>query len=75
MPLPRDAVSERRTDLERRAMVDVALSLAELDANWGDYRYAVEYLDAADELSGGSIAPRWAARRRRWMDALRGYSA
>jgi hypothetical protein len=56
-------------------MVDVALSLAELDASWGDYAYAVEYLDAANELSSGAIAPRWAARRRRWMDALRGYSA
>ena len=75
MPLPRDAVAERRKDYERRAMVDVALSLAELDASWGDYAYAVEYLDAANELSNGAIAPRWSARRRRWMDALRGYSS
>jgi hypothetical protein len=55
-------------------MVDVALSLAELDANWGDYGYALEFLDAANELSGGALAPRWAARRRRWLDASRGYS-
>jgi hypothetical protein len=75
MPLPRDAVAERRKDYERRAMVDVALSLAELDASWGDYEYAVEYLDAANELANGALAPRWSARRRRWMDALRGYSA
>jgi hypothetical protein len=75
MPQTRNAVDERRKDLERRAMVDVALTLAELDAGWGDYEYALEYLNAANELSGGSIAPRWAARRRRWMDAARGYSA
>ena len=75
MPHTRDAVDERRTDLERRAMVDVALTLAELDAGWGDYEYALEYLNAANELSNGSIAPRWAARRRRWVDAARGYSA
>ena len=75
MPEVRDAVRERRKDYERRAMVDVALTLAELDAGWGDYGYALEYLDAANELSGGSIAPRWAARRRRWLDAARGYPA
>ena len=75
MPQTRDAVDERRKDLERRAMVDVALTLAELDAGWGDYEYALEYLNAANELSNGSIAPRWAARRRRWIDAARGYSA
>jgi hypothetical protein len=73
MPVPPDAVTERRKDLERRAMVDVALTLAELDANWGDYRYALEHLDAANHLTGGSIAPRWAARRRRWIHAERGY--
>jgi len=33
MPPPQDAVIERRKDWERRAMVDVALSLAELDAS------------------------------------------
>ena len=74
MPLQPDAAIERRKDYERRAMVDVALTLAELDANWGDYGYALEYLDAANELTGGSIAPRWAARRRRWVYAARGYT-
>ena len=59
---------ERRKDLERRAVVDVALSLAELDASWGDYRQALEYLDAAEELSGGSLRKRWRLRRRRWQD-------
>ena len=74
MPLSQDAVVERRKDYERRAMVDVALSLAELDAGWGDYEYAIEYLDAANELTSGALASRWAARRRRWVYAARGYS-
>ena len=55
-------------------MVDVALILAELDASWGDYEHALEYLDAANELTRGSIAPRWTRRRRRWLDAARGTS-
>ena len=73
MSLPQDSVKERRKDLGRRAMVDLALTLAELDANWGEYDYALEYLDAANDLSGGSLAPRWAVRRRRWLYAARGY--
>ena len=55
-------------------MVDVALILAELDANWGDYDHALKYLDAAEELTRGSIASRWAKRRRRWVDAAKGFS-
>jgi hypothetical protein len=65
---------ERRHDYERRAMVDVALSLAELDASWGDYNHALRFLDSADELTSGAIRPRWAARRRRWVDAAQGFS-
>ncbi|MBV9214121.1 MAG: hypothetical protein JOZ25_10815 [Actinobacteria bacterium] len=64
---------ERRKDLERRAVIDVALTLAELDAAWGDYSYAIEHLDAANRLSGGSLAHRWSNRRRRWAYAARGY--
>jgi hypothetical protein len=55
-------------------MVDVALTLAELDASWGDYDYAIEYLDAANELTRGALTSRWGARRRRWLYAARGYS-
>jgi hypothetical protein len=55
-------------------MVDVALTLAELDASWGDYHHALRFLDSANELSGGSIAQRWSARRRRWADAANGFS-
>ena len=74
MPETREDVSERRKDYARRARVDVALILAELDASWGEYGYALEYLDAANEMTGGSLAGRWAARRRRWRDASSGYS-
>ena len=74
MPKLRDASAERRSDFERRAMVDVALILAELDASWGDYEYAIEYLDAANELTSGALASRWSARRRRWVYAASGYS-
>jgi hypothetical protein len=75
LPVPKSAATERRKDYERRAMVDVALTLAELDASWGDYEYALEYLDAANELARGALTERWAARRRRWIYAARGYSS
>ena len=55
-------------------MVDVSLILAELDANWGDYEHALKFLDAAEDLTNGSISARWAMRRRRWVDASRGFS-
>jgi len=74
MHAPQDVATERRKDFERRAMVDVALTLAELDASWGDYEYAVEYLDAANELAHGSLTERWGARRRRWVYAAHGYT-
>ena len=74
MPELKAPTEERRHDYERRAMVDVALILAELDANWGDYDHALKYLDAAEELTRGSIAPRWAMQRRRWVDSARGFS-
>ena len=74
MPELKAPVEERRRDFERRAMVDVALILAELDANWGDYDHALKYLDAAEDLTRGSITERWAKRRRRWIDASRGFS-
>ena len=55
-------------------MVDVALVLAELDASWGDYNYALEHLDSANDLTGGALTSRWAARRRRWADAASGFT-
>ena len=74
MSTPRAPQEDRRKDFERRAVIDVALTLAELDASWGDYGYAIEHLDAANRLSGGSIARRWSNQRRRWSYAARGYT-
>lgn len=64
-----DRQTDRRLDYERRASVDIALSLAELSAGWGDYHAALRHLDAADELSGGSAASRFRHRRGAWIDA------
>ena len=74
MPTQQAPPVDRRKDYERRAVIDVALTLAELDASWGDYGYAIEHLDAANRLSGGSIARRWSTQRRRWAYAARGYA-
>ena len=58
---------ERRSDHRRRAAVDIALSLAELNAGWGDYDRALEHLAAADELTGGSIGARLMPQREAWI--------
>ena len=57
-------------DLERRAAVDVALVLAEDAARGREYGHALAYLDAADDLTGGSLGPRLAIRRTVLNDAL-----
>lgn len=61
---------ERRSDNRRRAAVDIALALAELNAGWGDYDRALEHLNAADELTGGSLRPRMARMREAWIEEL-----
>ena len=61
---------ERRSDNRRRAAVDIALSLAELNAGWGDYDRALEHLNAADELTGGSLGARLARTREAWIEEL-----
>ncbi len=66
------ALRDRRKDPRRRAAVDIALSLAELNATWGDYDRALEHLRAADELSGWSLGGRVASRRDRWVERARG---
>jgi len=62
---------ERRKEYRRRAAVDVALSLAELNAGWGDYDRALEHLRAADEIAGGSLEPRFRDRREEWLEEAR----
>ena len=61
---------ERRSDHRRRAAVDIALSLAELNAGWGDYDRALEHLAAADELTGGSIGARLTPQREARIEEL-----
>jgi hypothetical protein len=60
--------NERRNDPRRRAAVDVALSLAELNAGWGDYDRALEHLAAADQLTGGILMPRFRPQREAWIE-------
>jgi hypothetical protein len=50
--------------------VDVALSLAELNAGLGDYDRALEHLSAADELSGGALRPRFEPQRDAWLEEI-----
>ena len=57
---------DRRKDPRRRAAVDVAIALAELNASWGDYERALEHLRAADELASGALAHRFTAERDEW---------
>jgi hypothetical protein len=57
---------ERRRDPRRRAAVDIALSLAELNADLGDYDRALEHLSAADQLTGGVLGTRFQPQRESW---------
>ncbi|MEA2458568.1 MAG: hypothetical protein QOC95_1540 [Thermoleophilaceae bacterium] len=60
--------NERRSDPRRRAAVDIALSLAELNAGWRDYDRALEHFAAADQLAGGALTRRFASRREGWIE-------
>ncbi len=53
---------DRRRDYRRRASVDVALALAEMNAGWGDHTSALKHLYAADEIAGGVLVGRFARR-------------
>ena len=64
---PKARRKERRRDPRRRAAVDIALSLAELNAGFGDYDRALEHLSAADELTGGALARRFQPQRDNWL--------
>jgi hypothetical protein len=59
---------ERRRDPRRRAAVDIALSLAELNADLGDYDRALEHLSAADQLTGGVLGSRFQPQREAWLE-------
>ena len=64
----RGLVKDRRKDYRRRAAVDVALALAEMNAGWGDYSRALEHLAAADQLAGGALAFRKDDLRDSWVE-------
>jgi hypothetical protein len=59
---------ERRKDPRRRAAVDIALSLAELNAGLGDYDRALEHLSAADQLTSGALRRRFQPQRDAWLE-------
>ena len=59
---------ERRRNARRRVAVDVALSLAELNASLGDYDRALEHLSAADQLSYGALNWRLTDQRDSWLE-------
>ena len=59
---------DRRKDLRRRIAVEVAISLAEMNAGWGDFSRALEHLAAADQLAGGAVAHRFQHLRASWVE-------
>jgi hypothetical protein len=65
---PTDDRDERRRDPRRRAAVDIALSLAELNAGLSDFDRALEHLSAADQLTGGALQRRFQQQRDSWLE-------
>lgn len=63
---------DRRKDPRRRAAVDVAIALAELNASWGDYDRALEHMRAADELAASALVGRFERQRDEWLLRARG---
>ncbi|MBV9799751.1 MAG: NAD(P)/FAD-dependent oxidoreductase [Solirubrobacterales bacterium] len=59
------------SDLEHADALELALLLADCDARWGDYRSALQALDAAEALQG-ALPPEYEAKRREWRAAERG---
>lgn len=52
---------------ERQAAVDLALTLADDEAETGDRRRALQWLEAAETI-GGVLPPEYVERRRRWIE-------
>jgi sulfide:quinone oxidoreductase len=55
---------------EHDAALDLALLLADEDAEAGDFAHALHALDAAAALSGGVLPAAYAERRERWLSQL-----
>ena len=66
LPSPGRGVS----DPEYQDALELALLLADCDARWGDYRSALNALDAAEALQG-ALPSRYEAKRREWRSAAR----
>jgi sulfide:quinone oxidoreductase len=58
------------SDVEYQDALELALLLAECDARWGDFRSALEALDAAEALEG-ALSPEYETKRREWRSRLR----
>jgi sulfide:quinone oxidoreductase len=56
---------------DRDEALELALLLAEADAEMGDYAQALRSLEAAAMLSGGILPTEWTARRETWQAARR----
>ena len=56
---------------DRDAALDLALLLADEDAEAGDLPHALHALDAASALAGGVLPAAYAERRRRWLSETR----
>ncbi len=77
-PLSREPLSDRPPvpgppvpESEQRDALELAFLLAELDARWGDYRSALDALDAAEILEG-ALPSKYEAMRRQWQAAALG---
>jgi sulfide:quinone oxidoreductase len=74
-PLASELLTDRRAvpgppafDAEVQDALELALLLADCDARWGDYRSALQALDAAEALEG-TLPPEYEAKRREWRAA------
>ena len=77
VPLSAEALVDRGaipgakvSDPEYEDALELALLLADCDAQWGDYRSALSALDAAEALQG-ALPSRYEAKRREWLAAAR----
>jgi len=57
------------SDPEYEDALELALLLADCDAQWGDYRSALSALDAAEALQG-ALPARYEVKRREWRSLL-----
>jgi sulfide:quinone oxidoreductase len=56
-----------RSEADHAEMVALALSSAEFDARWGDYRAALRWLDIAEALEL-TLTPEYARKRAEWRE-------